>query len=358
MPRGLAVAYGSAGVLHALHEVSGLVEQELRVELLAGEVGSRRPAGLYLGQAGVAWVLDELGHARTARQQLAAAMDVGPLTAGAGLLAGAAGIGLACLRLWLRDRDAETLGWATRCGQLLACSAVPDEHGVHWPAAPSGPAGSSGPAAPSYPVENSGPVGNSWPVGNSYPVGNSWPGWPIGYASGPSGPALYLLYLAQVTGDQSWQTLGRAALDSDLGHFGSAAVRPVPSCWDAGSAGLATALLRYLAVLPDQALVERWEWCRAELLGVRAGGSQLFHGLTGCGMASLDAAELIEDRECLDNAWRIADQLLGAEGQLPDTADLATGVSGVLLFLNRLLVTGPGRLTNANFVLDELLEPN
>ena len=359
----LSLAYGAAGVLHALHQLGDPVPDHLRAWLLTADLPRDCPPGLYTGTAGVAWVLDELGQPAAARRSLVAATEHELFGAEHGILAGTAGIGLACLRLWHTGVDgaggadrAELLALAVGCGERIAASAVHGERGPHWP------------------------------VGDELDPSSTTV--PVGYGRGASGIALFLLYLAEATGEPGWRELGRAALGHDLAYAvairggdgeplfdsfpgfvppGGEDVAVVKSYWDEGTAGVATALLRYLAVAPDDELRAAWSRMRRDLCRKYAIMPQLFHGLAGSGMALLDAAELLRDQQALDEAWRVGEGVLlfgietgdgvsfPGEQCLRESTDLATGAAGVLLFLDRLRRAGPGERTNTNFVLDELL---
>jgi hypothetical protein len=357
-----SIAYGAAGVLHTLHQVNGSVSSQLIGWLLAGNWVNPElcPPGLYSGTAGIAWVLDELGEHRLAQRTLAATMSH-PLTyTDPGLLYGSAGIGMACLRLASTTDDPQfrdhALGWAIECGQHLADTAVSDNRGAHW-------------ICPPQPAPR-----------DREPLPQ-----PVGYSTGASGIALFLLYLSAATTDPTWQTLGRAGLDFDLSwayepeagfvefpsvtHDPAEEPKVVRPYWDEGTAGVATTLLRYRAVADDTDLAEAWQRMRPGLCRKYAVMPQLFHGLAGIGMALLDAAELISDHSAEYEARRLAAGLSmfavpreeGAawpsEQCLRESADLATGAAGVALFLHRLSSTPArrGRTSNGNFLLDELL---
>jgi lantibiotic modifying enzyme len=305
-------------------------------------------------------VLDELGEHRLAERALAGAMSH-PLThAEPGLLHGSAGIGMACLRLAnttgdpkFRDR---ALGWAVKCGQRLADTAIRDDRGAHWARLPQ-------PA----------PLG-----GEPHPQ-------PVGYATGASGIALFLLYLSAATGDASWQALGRAGLDYDLSwafeldagfvefpsvtHDPAEEPKVVRSYWDEGTAGVATTLLRYRATADDADLAAAWQRMRPDLCRKYVVLPQLFHGLAGIGMALMDAAELLGDDSARREAHRLAAGLAmyavprengvawPSEQCFRESADLATGAAGAALFLHRLSSkpADRGRTSNGNLLLDELL---
>lgn len=371
----LSVAHGACGVLHALHRLGRQVPPHLLGWVLAHEVGNDAyPPGLYLGQSGIAWVLDELGHPEVAARLLRQVREHPLLaTMPAGVLHGTAGVGMAALRLWRRTGEPEFLDDAIRIGERLDATAVRDGRGAHWP-------------------EPDGVVR-------------------IGYGHGAAGVALFLLYLhlattastastatdATVTatgaagaadatgGDGRWYTLGRAGLDHDLSHAtpfservlafparsGDDPDRPgvLHDYWDQGTAGVLTSALRYHAHRPDPALAATVATLLPDACRRYSVLPQLFHGLSGLGNVVLDAYEFTGDPALLAEAWRVAGGVLlfrveGAEGTgfpgeqaVRESADLASGAAGVGLFLHRLAVARPGARSNANFLLDELLPP-
>ncbi|MFJ5881269.1 class III lanthionine synthetase LanKC [Kitasatospora cineracea] len=354
----LSVAYGAAGVLHGLHVLRGSVPPGLLSWLLARDANSEQlPPGLYLGQSGVAWVLDELGRPEAA----AALMDrarAHPLRfATHGLLYGAAGYGLAALQLWRRQGDPRLLADAVAAAEALSASALRDEHGLRWPE--PDPAGGAGPQEP--------------------------PRSRLGYAHGGCGPALFLLYLHLATGDRRWRELGREALDFELAQRVSTgsgrwafrrtaqpgrdgADEPVVrTYWDEGTAGVATVALRWLVACPDPALAGLVPELVASAAAKYAVMPQLFHGLAGIGHLLLDAGELLGDERWFAEARRTAAGVLlsridrpegvvfPGEQALRETVDLASGSIGVGLFLDRLRRAAPHGRTNNVFTIDGLL---
>lgn len=343
----VSVAFGAAGVLYAFERIAGDVPDSWVQWLLRhARPGQELPPGLYLGQAGVAWVLDELGHRERA---LALIRDAGRhalIWRSPDVLYGAAGYGMACLKLWSTEAEPELLDAAVRAGEELRRSARHDERGAHWP-------------------DDDGTV---------Y----------VGYAHGASGIALFLLYLHAVTGDAAWLRLGRSALEFDLRQgnrrgpafdgFPGVAVDGtdgdvvVPRCyWDYGSAGVGTTLVRYLNVAPDRSLRGWLEPIVSSVTRKYAMFPQLFHGLAGMGNLLLDVWESTSDERYLSEAWQIAEGVLlfrmerpeglGFPGEqaIRESADLATGAAGVGLFLDRLLKAERHTGGNFNFVIDELL---
>ncbi|OIJ64327.1 class III lanthionine synthetase LanKC [Streptomyces mangrovisoli] len=342
----LSLAHGAYGTLYALHRLRGTVPDDLDAWALRHSTAhDAMPAGLYLGAAGVAWAQSALGHLDIAVRTLRDAHGHPQLLTEPGVLTGAAGHGLACLRLWRDSGLAEFLDRAVAIGDHLAATAVRADGLVSWP-------GSTGTTA-------------------------------IGYADGAAGVALFLLGLHCATGDPATLELGRAALDFDLAQAVAGAggrlsfpatvvtddkpVMVVRHYWDHGTAGVLTALLRYHHVTADPRLRERIDALLPDVRRKYTVFPQLFHGNSGLGNILLDAYEFLGDAELLAEAERVAEAVLCTAIERPEgivfpgeqtvreSCDLASGSAGVALFLDRLRTAHPGGRTNANFVLDDLL---
>ena len=347
----LSIAYGATGILRALQRLTGDVPRELLGWALREDVDSDHYApGLYTGQSGIAWAFADLGQLDVARALLDRAGAHPLLTRKPDVMRGAAGYGLARLRLWQLDGDRWHLDEARAIGAHLAATAVRDERGACWPT-----------------------VGHDGQERT-----------PVGYAYGASGIALFLLYLHHATGEESFYELGRAALDFDLRQgvrvndrtraypshasddpAGSAVLR---NYWEEGTAGVTTTALRFLASREDPGLRAAVVENLADSARKYANMPQLFHGLAGLGNVLLDAYEFSGEARYLDEAWRAGEGVLLFAVERPDggvafpgeqalraSADFATGSAGVGLFLQRLVEAAPGGRTNFNFVLDDLL---
>ncbi|MFG2005539.1 class III lanthionine synthetase LanKC [Spirillospora sp. NPDC048911] len=107
--QGTTLAFGAAGVLHALHAtgLSDHAEFPEHVAWLIRESARLRwpRPGLYDGLAGVACVLDDLGYGRDARDLLDRVLTLP--AGGPGLFGGLSGVGLALLRFGETGRAAE-----------------------------------------------------------------------------------------------------------------------------------------------------------------------------------------------------------------------------------------------------------
>jgi serine/threonine protein kinase len=340
----LSVSYGAAGVLYSLQCMGGIVPPELVAWMLRVPISDEYyPPGLYIGQAGIAWVLDDLGYEEIAVRLMRSSRSHPLLFDAANVLHGAAGFGLACLRFWKRGAGQDFLDDAVRIGDWLLGSGIDDEQGVRWP--------------------------------NKRDERVH-----IGYALGGSGVALFLLYLHLVTGDTKYLTCGRRALDFDLGNakwvddrFVGFPPEPVETAtvfspyWLDGTAGVATTLIRYLVALPDSDLGKWRGILEADVSHKYAAFPQLFRGLAGLGNYMIDAWQFTGEEGLLAEAWQIAEGILlyrmeriegitfPGEQALRESADFATGASGVALFLNRLLGTERDEQENFNFVVDDLL---
>ncbi|MFI0543823.1 class III lanthionine synthetase LanKC [Streptomyces sp. WSLK1-3] len=343
----LSISHGAAGVLHALYYAGRPIPQPFLAWLLSHDVGNDRyPPGLYMGQAGIAWVLQELGHPEEGVELLRRARRHELLHTSPNIMHGDSGYGLACLKFWAAGLGEEFLSEAEQIGRHLIGSCRHGTEGIYW-------------------VDSSGDV-------------------PIGYAFGSSGVSLFLLYLSQAIKDEQIFEAGRAALNHDLGYamhnggefLGFPALAPedaelgrvVARCyWDHGSAGILTPLVRYLSVNPDQALSHWFGQLTENISHKYAVFPQMFHGLAGMGNALLDAWYFTHDPQYRKAAWRVAEGVLlfrvdrpeGAgfpgEQAMRESSDFATGTAGVALFLDRLIKSDTGFPENFNFVVDELL---
>ncbi|MCC9305834.1 class III lanthionine synthetase LanKC [Kitasatospora sp. RB6PN24] len=351
----LSLSFGAAGVLHGLQRLRGTVPARLRSWVLAQDVDSAYyPPGLFTGQAGIAWVLDELGYTPAALTLMDRARAHPLRFAAHNVLHGSAGYGLACLQLWQRTGEQRLLDDARAAGEALAAAGVRGDTGVHWPE----------------------------PERHGRPSPTR-----LGYAYGASGISLFLLYLHLATGDRRWGELGRAALGFDLEQAVVTAddrwffrryarsadddeppADPVLRCyWDEGTAGVATAALRWLVARPDRELEAAVPRLVAGSVAKYTVMPQLFHGLAGQGNLLLDAGELLGEERWFAEARRVAQGVLLSRIERPEgiafpgeqaireSVDLATGSIGVALFLDRLRHARPGGRTNAFFTVDGLL---
>ncbi|AJF68266.1 class III lanthionine synthetase LanKC [Streptomyces vietnamensis] len=318
----VCLAYGTAGVVHALHRAGAAVPEEIRERLRHDTLALRDalPPGLLVGSAGIARVLAGLGRLDEAVDLLRDA-DGHPLTASCGTLAGGrAGVGLGWLALHRLTGESSHLERAAAAGEgLLRTPDLPAALGEHDAR---------------------------------------------GLLHGRSGLALFLHRLARDTGEGRFLEAGRLLLhqeldrtfpldDGTLSLSDNAQLTRAMPYLATGAAGLAAVLSRYVATAPD-------ERCAAALPRLVAGirvscatkEAGLYRGLAGLSWFLTGHAELTGTDAARRDAVRAATGLLkyavpyrrgvrflGA-GSQRFTADLSSGGAGVLLALHRLLA-GP-----------------
>ncbi|WP_042426610.1 class III lanthionine synthetase LanKC [Streptacidiphilus anmyonensis] len=334
VPRGyrtntVCVAYGTAGVVHALtragRALPGGVLDRLRRE--ATDAADRIGPGLYVGSAGLAWVLADQGLLDEAEHLLAKA-DRHPLTeASATLFGGAAGVALGHLALHRHTGDERHLD---RARALLTAL----------------------------------PVGDALTprLGDNDATG---------LLHGRCGVALALQQLATVTGEDEHLhravALLHAELDRAIDPLAPGLVFPVsdtdrramPYLY-CGSAGLVHVASRCLRAAPDARLTAAMPRLLAPLRGTFTVMPSLFPGMGGLAFVLAEHARLTGDATSHTASLRAAQALFKhavphptgvrflGEGLLRYSAELWSGSAGVLLALDQVLTPRADRL----FTLD------
>ncbi|OMI39967.1 class III lanthionine synthetase LanKC [Streptomyces sparsogenes] len=318
----LCLAYGTAGVLHALSRAGrplpeGALERLRRDALSAAPT---LPPGLHMGLSGIAWVLADHGLLQEAADLLATA-DLHPLTTRTATLAGGgAGVALAHLALYGRTGDEHHLDRA----RALTAALPPD----------------------------------------SELAAHLGPDDAVGLLHGRSGIALLLQQLARVTGDRGPLTRGVRLLHAELDRASDPAApdlsfpvsetdrRAMPYLYS-GSAGVTFAVSRYTAAVDDERLAAALPRLLARLDSRFTAMPGLYQGLSGLGLALTEHARLTGDAEARRAALRVARALYAHAVPHPDgvrflgdqtfrySAELWSGSSGVLLFLSQLLDPAP-----------------
>jgi class III lanthionine synthetase len=331
----LGLAYGACGTLYALHKLTGeapapLIDWVFRQEITAESYAP----GLYVGMAGIAWVLLELGYAERARKVLAASANH-PVPPTYDVFYGLAGWGMAQLKFHQVFGEPQYLEAATAAGRELVKTRVVDGNGCHWIASPDEVL--------------------------------------FGYAHGAAGVSLFLLHLYLASGDFEFLRVGQEALEYDLAQavdLGDGLLWPsrtgpqrtlIPY-WRYGSAGIGTVLLRYLRVVDNPRYRDLLRSIKQAATRKYAIFPNRGFGLAGLGDFLIDMADHgIDAEECMEAARTVATGIMlfhldrGEEGIAFPGADLwkvscdyTTGSAGIALFFDRLLRRGP-----ADFLLDE-----
>ncbi|EGE41995.1 lantipeptide synthetase [Streptomyces sp. SID4928] len=311
---GHSFAYGTAGVLYALHETGAPPCEEAEDRLLrhAKDPASGSPLGFYDGLTGIAWTLHRIGRTAEAADLLRIILDQPLEGLAPGLHNGYAGIGLALddLARTASATDAPALSAAAARCTALAVRALVD-----------------GPPSPR-----------------------------TGLLHGASGIALLLVRRYATTGDPSLLDLAATALRRDLarcrtGDEGELLVvegkRLMPYL-GSGSAGIAAVIDAYLAHRPDSALEAAGRALLPAALSAFYVQPGLLRGSAGL-LLHLAATPLCDEADRRRAIARHTD-LLGSHA-LPHggglafpgeqlmrlSMDLATGTAGALLALGAAL---------------------
>ncbi|MDV6011939.1 class III lanthionine synthetase LanKC [Haloechinothrix sp. LS1_15] len=311
------VAYGTAGVVHALHHAGVEVPEPVLARLRRDALEQREhlPPGLHVGSAGLAWVLADRGLLDEAGDLLDHAARH-PLTLLSTTLGeGAAGIGLTHLALHAHTGDAGLLERAASYGDSLL--------GIDSPTPTLGPHDA------------------------------------VGLLRGRAGLALFLYYLGRVTGEERYLAHGAGLLHAELDRAialpGDALGFPDDAVTDramsylaAGSGGVTTVLTRYVTLLDDERLSAALPRTARHTAKICTAEPGLYRGLAGLVLAMADDgahAGVTDPHEPLRLAKGLFKYAVPAgdgirflgEGSLRYSAELWSGSSGILLALHRVL---------------------
>lgn len=326
---GVGLAYGAAGVLHALHATGAGGHPELEKWLLrkATHPASGMRPGLYDGLHGAAYVLDELGYRQDALDVLDICLRENWQSLGPDLGGGLSGIGLNLLHFADRTGEPALRTAAHRAAELVVAHLARPEPDENEP----GPAVSGG----------------------KHPD--------AGLLRGGAGQALLLIRAHDDTGDPAYLDAAATALHRDLRRCvvrdnGTLEVnegwRTMPYL-AVGSAGIGLAIDEYLARRPDEPdprfaeALARIERTCASTMYILPG---LFTGRAGillylAGRTSEPAADPNIAKQVRNLAWHVLPYADGfafpGTGLLRLSMDLATGTAGVLLALGAVLGPEP-----------------
>jgi hypothetical protein len=328
----VGIAYGTAGVVHALHRAGrqlpdGLLDR-LRRDALA-TVGELSP-GLYAGSAGIARVLSDHNLLDEARHLLDMADRHEITSECATLFGGTAGIALAHLALYNRTRDDHHVDRALE----LAAALPPDDELTPW-------------------------------------LG---PNDATGLMHGRCGVALMLQQVAGVSGEDRHLSRAIRLLHSELDRgsrpdepgllFPVSATdnRAMPYLY-VGSAGMVYVATRCLQAVEDERLAEAMPRLLAPLNITYTIMPGLFQGLAGYSFTLADHAALTGEEATRQASLRLARSLFKyavphptgvrflGDQLLRYSAELWSGSAGVLLALSHVLDPRPDGL----FTVDELI---
>lgn len=333
----LSLAHGAVGIMYALNKIEKKLDFKMIDWVRQHEISCRNyPPGLFLGMSGIAWGLLEIGYVNEAEDIFAKTFDHPLLSSCADIYYGIAGWGMANLKFWLSTGKNIYLNNAEKAGEMLRFSAQKDEDKLCWP--------------------------------------NQNKEIHIGFAHGASGIGLFFLYLYSATGNETYKKIALKALAYDLAQAvemdngGLTWARMNDSnkifypYWEYGSAGIGIVCLRYFQVLNDKQYIDLVEKIYVDCDRKYTIYPGRNNGLAGIGEFLLDVFMVTKDKKYLNSAYKVASGLkifavheqdgiaFPGNGLVRISCDYATGISGIMLFLNRLLSGG-----RSDFMLDELI---
>jgi serine/threonine protein kinase len=334
----VSLAHGAAGVGYALSRLTGRPQPAIADWILRRKITAEKYSpGLYVGMAGIAWCLLEMGILEEATKMFQTTLRHRLLGQSPDLFFGLAGWGMASLRFFLETDDEFYLEQARHAGYTLLAGARRCDAGLSW-----------GPA--------------------DEPL--------LGLAHGASGIALFLLYLYLATDEEEFLVAGQHALDFDLsfavttkdrGYSWRQSVKQssvVYPYWRFGSAGIGIVVVRYHRLLGSSRYGSILDSIFLDTNRQYAVFPGHFMGLTGMGAFLMDMHEHTQEDRFLDAAHQLAGGILRfsidrngvafpGDSLARLSCDYGTGSTGVGLFLNRLLGRQQG-----DFMLDSLFARN
>lgn len=322
----LSVAYGASGIARFLARTRGEVPEVLLdavVREVANVSNDRYAPGLYMGSAGIAWTLLDLG----LREQAEALMDTAArsplLFENADLFYGAAGWGLANLFFFERLDDQEYLDRAVHAFAELKSQLERDGDGYFYTNA-----------------------------GDVY----------AGLGHGASGIGYFLLRLFQVTGQDEHLDVARGLLDFDLAkaeeteesvRFHRSASDPTFfPYWRVGGAGIGSIALRFHAALGIPRYIETARKIARDLAGAYSVFPTNLLGMTGFGNFFVDMYQHTGEEGYLEEARRFVDRIMlfaiekptgivfPGEELIRIATDYGTGSAGTGTFFHRVVAGG------------------
>lgn len=335
----LSIGHGACGVAYVAHRVRGRVDQQVLDWIRAREVRKVAYApGLFVGLAGIAWSLLEMGLEEEAKGMLEETRDHHLLWRSPDLFYGAAGWGMTQLRFFLATRDESHLDAAREAGRFLLDTRLLDEEKedrCFWETRDG--------AIPSL-------------------------------AHGTAGISLFLLYLSLVTGREELADIGRQGVewvldrgvrnnDDGLTWYATPDAPTMTPYWRWGSSGIGRVLLRYWHLTGEKRYANSLDFIHVDCDRKYAIFPGYFFGLAGMAEMYLDMARfprweevsIATTRKLLAGCMlyrleRDAGLAFPGESLSRISCDFGTGSAGIALVAHRLHTR-----CGASFMLDDLM---
>lgn len=322
----LSVAYGASGIALFLKRVRGEVPEAFLDAYLREASAIKNDSfapGLYVGSAGVAWTLLELGMRKEAEALMETAAQSPLLFENADLFYGASGWGLTNLFFFAQLGDEKYLKNAVDAFTRIKPMLKSDEGGLSY--------------------ENTDTIYH-------------------GLAHGPAGIGHFLLQLSRVTRQEEHLAVATALLDYELASAdderGTAVFRRSEAervhfpYWRLGGAGIGSVALRFHAASGDARYLDMARKIARNLAGGYTVFPTNFSGMAGIGNFFVDMYRRTEEQGYLEEARRFVDRVMLFALEKPSgivfpgedlvriSTDYGTGSAGTGVFLHRIVAGG------------------
>lgn len=298
--------------------------------------------GLYNGKSGIAWVLLEMGYTDEALKMIQAANYESKHIKNYSIYCGLAGIALTNLYFYLTLNNNKYLEFAIKISEDILNNFKEYQQGIYWE--------------------------------------NEDNGKSIGFLEGATGISLLFIYMYKITNNLKYLEFSKKAINHDLSyvksHFNGVKsltnsegdnITKVSPYIESGSAGLVMVLLRLLKYDKNAEAVYKdiFEELMIDCQRIYTAYPTFFDGLSGLGNLMLDCYDFTLENKYKKCAYDIADTIRCYELKvnnnescipgiylLRSSHDFATGTSGVLGFIERLI----NNKHDYGFTLDYLLK--
>jgi serine/threonine protein kinase len=331
----LNLAYGAIGVSFFVYKYLKYLPREIENWIFSHKISVEEyPPGFYVGLAGIAYALNEMGYKEKALNIMDILYKSPLLYEAPDIFYGIAGWGMASLYFYKETKNNKYLEKAIEGGEYLIKNAQKNEKGMFW--------------------ENS--------DGKVY----------FGFAHGQSGIAYFLLSLYLVTEIKKFFDCAMKAINFELIHCQhiedyltlprslSPSEFTMPY-WQYGSSGLGMILIRTSKIFRIPLYEYLADKIAKDASGKYAAAPWQFRGLSGLGEFLIDMYQFTKNSKYLREAYKIAKGCLlfqiktekgiafpGEEGMRIST-DYGLGSAGVGMFFHRLI-----NLEQRAFMIDEL----
>ena len=334
----MSLAHGAVGIAYSIKGMGQEVPRKVIDWILARNKNpALYPPGLYVGLAGVAWGMLELGLVDEAKAAMISTFDHHLLYDSYDLYYGIAGWGLANLRFFAELKDEQFLQKAVETGEYLIKNLSENEKGCY--------------------IDNEGGIN-------------------LGYHFGGSGISLFLLYLYLASKKEIYFDYARKVLDFELnnssrGMDGGTSWKKIvdqgrivyPYLGE-GSAGVGKAVARFFKLTKDDRYKDFLERIVDDTNRKYTVFPGMFNGISGLGDFLIDAYQVTKDPRHLSAAYRTVSGLLlfkiereegiafPGDGLRRISCDYGTGSAGIGRLLYRMAHTEE----KDDFLLDRFFE--